>query len=662
MSWEVTAMLSATSSSKPRQPGGWWSWALFWKNTARFWPIWGSYLALWVLMLPVRLQLSAVGMQYSGGVDYADWAWNILETAGSGGILLAAAYGLICAMAVFSYLFQSRSAVFVHALPIRREGLFLTGYLSGLAFQLLPQLLVFFLTLLVEAAWGMVTFPAALQWLLSMGGLTVFFYSFAVFCAMFTGHILALPAFYIILNGLAAGMASLVNLLIQQFVYGFVGWRGLEDTAMWFSPFLKLWSRVYAHYSEAGLPYLEGFLFILLYGTVGVLLAAAALLLYRRRQLERAGDVVAVAWVKPIFKYGVASCAAVALGMALLSLLDDLLPLNSLVIVLMMLLCGLLGYFAAEMLLRKSFRVFRRSWKGAAAFCLILSLTCAAMELDVMGFNRPPALADVEVIHVAGLSAYPYDDAYGVSFPYDDPADLEELVSIHQYISDHSAQLKAESRSLDRQYSERAEFRVVSFQLDYRLRDGSLVERSYALPLFHSALDDPNSLESRLTALLNNPKVLDQAYFLGRERYKPVEVSLDVWNTETQAYETVLLSREEDAAALWEAAKADVAAGNLGRRFLFSDEERESICYTSNLHFGLYYTQEGALNTVSPAAESSPQTDLPVATQIAPSSTSSSSRDICLQTTGKETLACLRRLGVLDETHILLTHSQEGKR
>ena len=43
------------------------------------------------------------------------------------------------AMAVFSYLDASRSACMMHALPLRREALFFTNYLSGLSFLLLPN-------------------------------------------------------------------------------------------------------------------------------------------------------------------------------------------------------------------------------------------------------------------------------------------------------------------------------------------------------------------------------------------------------------------------------------------------------------------------------------------------------------------------------------------
>ncbi len=633
-------MHSARWCSDQRGPGGWWSGALFLKNAARFWPIWASYLAIWAFLVPGSLVLDALGSRYRGGPTYEGWAENILRTAEGFSLLLAALYAVACAMAVFSYLYQSRSVNFVHSLPVRREGLFLTNYLSGLAFQLVPQVLVFLLTLAVEGAWGMVTFPAALQWLLSVGGVSLFFYSFAVFCAMFTGHILALPAFYGILNFLAYGMAALIEALLQRFIYGFVGGGDLSELACWFSPFIKLWERVHVDYSSEGIPYLEGFLLILLYALAGVVLTGAALALYRRRQMERAGDVVAVAWVRPIFKYGVAVCAATALATAAKGILEEFVPVDHYGMIGLILLFGLLGYFAAEMLLRKSFRVFGESWKGAAVLCALLAAACVMMSADVLGLGGLPALADVEKVQIMGINSYPYDGGAYFNYTYQDSDDLKTVIDLHRYIYDHRTTLREESQRWGRRYYEDSAVCVTDMRLTYLLRDGSFIEREYDIPLHAPALADPQSLESRINALLNDPQVAMRQYFEVNDREKVVEAYLSVWNTETGEYEQVVLETEREAAALWEAMKADVAAGDLGKRFLFWDEDRESICYTSNVVFGLY-AGGGANQGDRPAAEVQ------------------SRREICLQTTGKRSLACLARLGVLDETHVLRTHAEE---
>lgn len=53
-------------------------------------------------------------------------------------------------MAVFGYLYSTRSACMMHALPLRRETLFTTQYLAGLSFLLLPLAAVGIITLAAE--------------------------------------------------------------------------------------------------------------------------------------------------------------------------------------------------------------------------------------------------------------------------------------------------------------------------------------------------------------------------------------------------------------------------------------------------------------------------------------------------------------------------------
>ena len=70
---------------------------------------------------------------------------------------------------------------------------------------------------------------------------------------------------------------------------------------------------------------------------------------------------MAVKLVRPLFKYGVALCAGLTGGMFTYELLSGL---SDLTLMGWILFWGLAGYFAAEMLLRKSFRVLA-AWKGA---------------------------------------------------------------------------------------------------------------------------------------------------------------------------------------------------------------------------------------------------------------------------------------------------------
>ena len=173
MSWEVRTMRSATS---------YFNFTLLRKNFARFWPIWSLYGLFWLAVLPLNILSNRI--HWDGGMARS-LPLNYLDGGPSAAVTLSALFGLLCAMAVFSYLYASRSVGMLHALPLRREGLFLTNYLSGLLFLLLPNLAVFLLALAAEVFAGTVVFSSLFTWLVGVSRFGLFFYSFAVFCPMF---------------------------------------------------------------------------------------------------------------------------------------------------------------------------------------------------------------------------------------------------------------------------------------------------------------------------------------------------------------------------------------------------------------------------------------------------------------------------------------------
>ena len=131
---------------------------------------------------------------------------------------------------------------------------------------------------------------------------------------------------------------------------------------------------------------LESFWLIGVYALVGLALAALALILYRRRRSETAGDVVAVGWLRPVFRYGVAGALCPAGRPVPLLPVLVWLPAgeyyDTLPMVVCLLAAGAIGYYGASMLLAKAFKVFRGSWKGPGhcAGGLCPGLLCAAFR------------------------------------------------------------------------------------------------------------------------------------------------------------------------------------------------------------------------------------------------------------------------------------------
>mgnify|MGYP001040079326 CR=1 FL=1 len=542
---------------------------LYRKTLARFWPLWGLWGVFWLFALPLSLltRYFQVSSWHSTDPkqDLLDLALNLPNVLPIG-LFFSFGFAVLCAMAVFGYLYNHRSACWTHALPLRREAIFNTQYLAGLSMILLPQLAACLLAAMVELSflpsgeWGTALPP--LLWLaLVQSGVSLFFFSFASFCAMFTGHILALPAFYVILNYLAIGIWFLIDAMLNEFYYGYWGSEGVLSVVEYLTPISALQEAVDWLPSRNGLP--QQFRSpgtVAVYAAIGVVLVLISLYVYRRRHVETAGDVVSVALVRPVFKYGVAFCSGLALGLFTAAFFGwSELP----VLIPCILFWTVLGYFAAEMLLKKSFRVFK-AWKGGAAMAAVMLVLCLACFLDLFGVvERVPASEQVDYIVVDISMGYPYDGGRNLSGRIQDPKQIESILALHQAIVDNR-----DNQEDFRGHTETNDYTRAC--LTYRLSNGSELSRRYpSVPLDARDQDTPGTVAYAMNRLVENRELVAQTYgfdtFLKDARLTSAYLS-DLYN-ERGNYETVYLDdyRQE----LWDAVQKDFAEGNLGVRQLF---------------------------------------------------------------------------------------------
>ena len=147
-----------------------------------------------------------------------------------------------------------------------------------------------------------------------------------------TGNIFALPVLYFLLNFLAPLGDWLCNLFARGFLFGFTA--DYSGTVDFLCPMVYLTQRLYVNSEyetvrDSALEYqnrltsvtLENAWLIAAYAAAGLVFLALAYLLYRRRESERAGDVVAVRVFRPVFRFGVAALSALLGGRLLYALL-----------------------------------------------------------------------------------------------------------------------------------------------------------------------------------------------------------------------------------------------------------------------------------------------------------------------------------------------------
>jgi len=538
--------------------------------------MWALYGLFWFLCLPATMFQQ---MQYRHHEFYDQLVTGI---SAEPGVMVAFCFSVLCAMALFSYLFQHRSAVAMHAFPLRRECLFFTNYVSGLAFFALPLAINFVLILLVELLAGQVNLGALLVWFTAQLCYALFFYSFAVFCAMFTGNLLALPAFYGILSFLPMVLSWFINEMVSLLVFGYASSYAMERAARTLSPAANLWAKVSAQSRELPgevLYYISGWGWILLYAFVGVLLAVAALLVYRRRQVESAGDVVSVRVVRPLFLYGVSTCMALAFGLFLFALFgDSSSPTAAWQLLACMLIAGFLGYFAAQMLLNKTLRVFRGHWRGFAAFCAAVALVVTGMEFDLLGLERAlPSAESVEFVEINGN--FPPYDGRG-SFFYAEPEAIRQVIDLNREIVEQRDAIQEELNTPYDGYSiEPIELgdgsdyyptsRTVHLDLIYHRKDGSTLTRYYRIWLQETRLDDPDSVESRLQEVLNQPEQME--YYFDRHTEEQLAAADVMVNGEWQQVDG------GQAGLLFQAVQRDMASGDIGRLWVLESREYREV-------------------------------------------------------------------------------------
>lgn len=569
---------------------------LFRSQLKHTWPLWLGYTALWLFLVPVMLfsELSAYQLGYSA----ADASRLLLNTGVRGGIFISFVFGLFFAMLAFSHLTQSRATNGFHALPVRRETIFLTAYLTGLFCQLSTILVTFLLGAAVSAPLHLSFWSVTAAAMGSAMLEAVFFYSFAALCMVMTGQILAAPVFYFVGNILVPGMEYLLRNFAGNFLYGY---SGQTDVALGFlSPPLYMYTMCTevaiasietcesdSYYVTAYALEHRSLMILAAYALAGLVIALIALLLYRTRKSEMTGSTVAFPWATPIFKYGVAFCTAVALGQFLYYFLfgqyrsggSDSLPGT----ILCMVAAGLVGYFVAEMLIKKSFRVFRAGAKGAAIVALALVLLGVAMSFDLTGYEKHvPDESEIESVY------YTFSGMTNVTT--DDADTIRRLTAAHQAIVKNRNEQARIADAWDADTLSQSDYDDIepfSLRLTYYLKDGSQLSRSYSLYLRRSELTVPSSVTARVNALyMCRESVLCRVLGYGYEHLGDTPRFLDSYcyyydeNSNTKDYALTAAQAGQVYAALMQ----DVQDSDNGSSDIFAVQEH---LYDSPIFFWL---------------------------------------------------------------------------
>ena len=388
--------------------------AIFKRSLRKTLPLWACYFLFWLFILPGDLISFNYQPEY-----YDSLTGRLCErilTFCTVGTLLSALIGLIAAWLLFSWLFRANTSYFYAGLPVRREALFLSNFFVGLLMVTLVNLLTALTAYCVTLLHG---YPQLYACACFFGTSTlsfVGFYGFAVLLAMIIGQAAAMPAVYVILNFTSSVLYYSVQSLLSEFVYGMSNiYHNFGSVFYRLSPIAYIMTNglsVLPAQLADGSADFSRYLFsswgyIASLAGAGLVFAILALLVFRRREMERSGDVIAVKPLRPVFLYCFTVGCSIVISYVISSMQASLFGSEGFRRALLFLILGaFLGYFIAQMLLQKTVAVFQgaKTWLRFGAVCLVLVLGATAARYDILGlYSRVPEVDDISYIDLSYL-------------------------------------------------------------------------------------------------------------------------------------------------------------------------------------------------------------------------------------------------------------------
>ena len=402
------------------------------KDITRFAPLWVLYIVASILGLMTVINLYN---NYSTPRDIAT-TMQLMPIASFG-------YALLAAQLLFGDLFNARMCNATHALPLTRNDWFGLHTLSGLLFAFVPHLLFTLMTLPFMGSLWQVSF----WWMLAANLQYLFFFGTAVFCVFCTGSRFAMAVVYGLVNFLSLLAWWFADMLYQPLLYG------IELDFSFFQklcPLVQLCTFEYVEVHRLADPILPGSLqttykvwyemgdgwgYLAICAVIGIVLGAIGLLLYRKRNLETAGDFIAVKFLEPVFLvlFSLAVGAVLQMTESLFIGSDGYL----------FLFIGIaIGFYLGRMLLLRTTRVFQlKSLFTLASLVGLLLASIGFVGMDVLGIiSWVPEVSEVESVTIVTdyggymvHGVYYYDEA----FTADTPEDIAVLLNVHADILAH---------------------------------------------------------------------------------------------------------------------------------------------------------------------------------------------------------------------------------
>lgn len=383
-------------------------------------------------------------------------------------IMMIFSIPIAAGLLLFRYLQNETSVDMIHSLPIKRVTLYINHVISGLLLLFIPIVLIscitYFVTNSLEEFESILTVSDLISWTGLILLLTSMMFIFTVSVGMMTGMSSAQAILTYIFLFLPIGLTALVSYNLTFLLFGFSP-IFIEDKLAYLSPFFRFietWS------TSTSFSPLE----ITIYLLLTICLFFFGIGLYKARQLEQATEVITFSFLRPVFKYAVTFCSMI-LGGSYFSISGTL---NWNWIIFGYISGALIGYTAAEMILKKTWRIFQfRVFTGFIGYSILFTLILISIKTDLLHYEQKLPRMD-QISEVFYGNKYDAQELLGNDMDIfsDSKLYIQDVRQLHEYILDEKNLITSQNE--DTLYLE-------DIVIAYRLNNGKRLTREYSLPV-----------------------------------------------------------------------------------------------------------------------------------------------------------------------------------
>lgn len=326
-------------------------------------------------------------------------------------IILLIPICLFMAIRTFDYLTKESVTTFFHSMPYSRTKLFIVNGLTGFALLIIPLALVTLL-MIVITPFGVATTGYYLTLFGVLCCECFFAYTFTILMAMLFSNKVALYTMPFILLGYIDVLLYIASTIVSKMINVTDPINGPSGFIMFLSP-IKLLLSPKVEYNRFRIIDSKAidYRFCNLETTipteliVGAIMLILAYILYRRRKSEVSGEVVAFKSCRYIFKW----CFSLSIGLVMAFVLgvsstygSDNSIKNNIIISVIFVLCSILAYMIAEMIISKRFNIFKKVRLEIIPIVVFASILSVLAATDAFGFRSyVPDLEDICLMTVS---------------------------------------------------------------------------------------------------------------------------------------------------------------------------------------------------------------------------------------------------------------------